>query len=648
MIRLAKALFLVVPMGCAMYAQTTPPASGQAAPANAADDKSGAYYNFAMGRLYMVMAETQGNREYVNKAIQYYQAALKADPKAGIVFEELTDLYIQTGRLRDATTLAEETLAKNPDDLNARRMLGRIYTRSIGDPQSQKIDEGKLKQAIEQYQKVVEKEPKDAESWVMLGRLYGVSNNSLEAEKAFNKALEADPENEDAITQLAVLYSELGDSKRAIERLKQATSKNPSERMLTLLAEQYEGMRDYKDAAEVLKKALEIAPDNGKIVRGLAQDLMYSDQLDEALKLWQQVATEEPRDPQAPLSISEIYRAKKDFPKAHEWLDKAKALDNEGLEVRYQAVELAKAEGKGDDAIKGMKSMLDDTAKKNYSEADARRRVAMLEEYGLLLMNAQKYSQALDAYKQMAALGPVGEKEAAVRTIEVYRQQKDYDGAIKEANAAIKKYPEERSMRLELAQVYEQAKKYNEMAKALDDAEGLSKTNEDKAGVYFMRGAMFERQKKFSESEAAFKKVLEIDPENAGALNYLGYMLADRGVRLDEAYQMIKKAVDLEPNNGAYLDSLGWVYFRQGKLQEAQEQLQRAIEAMATDPTVHDHLGDVYFKLGKTREAISQWQASLKAAQEAGQAAADPEEMSKVSKKLDEARVKLARETRKN
>src|SRR6185369_15132272 len=154
-------------------------------------------------------------------------------------------------------------------------------------------------------QKVTEKAPKDAESWVMLGRLHMVSNNSLEAEKAFNKALEADPDNEDAVTQLAFLYAGLGDSKRAVEKLKQATSKNPSERTLTLLAEQYEQLRDFKNAAEVLKKALEMAPDNGKLARGLAQDLMYSDQLDESLKLWEQIAADEPRDPQPQLSMSQ-------------------------------------------------------------------------------------------------------------------------------------------------------------------------------------------------------------------------------------------------------------------------------------------------------------------------------------------------------
>jgi predicted Zn-dependent protease len=113
---------------------------------------------------------------------------------------------------------------------------------------------------------------------------------------------------------------------------------------------------------------------------------------------------------------------------------------------------------------------------------------------------------------------------------------------------------------------------------------------------------------------------------------------------LDEAYKMIQKAVDLEPNSGAYLDSLGWVYFRQGKLEDAERILVRAVDLTGQDPTVHDHLGDVYMKLGKTQDAIAQWNASMKGFKEQAASDTDPEEVSKVSNKLDAARVKLAQE----
>src|SRR5437870_9666163 len=87
---------------------------------------------------------------------------------------------------------------------------------------------------------------------------------------------------------------------------------------------------------------------------------------------------------------------------------------------------------------------------------------------------------------------------------------------------------------------------------------------------------MYERQKKYDQAEEMFRKVLSTDPDNATALNYLGYMLADRGVKLEEALNYIKKAVNLDPANGAYLDSLGWAYFRLGKYELAEDNLLKA------------------------------------------------------------------------
>jgi len=155
---------------------------------------------------------------------------------------------------------------------------------------------------------------------------------------------------------------------------------------------------------------------------------------------------------------------------------------------------------------------------------------------------------------------------------------------------------------------------------------------------------MLERQKQYDAAEAEFRKVLKIAPDNTSAMNYLGYMLADRNVRLPEAKDLIAKAVQLEPNNYAYLDSLGWVYFRLNDFPEAEQNLRRALDLQGNDPTVHDHLGDVYFHQGKLHEAIAQWQLSLKYSGSGAQSDVDQDELAKVHKKLDNARVRLARE----
>ena len=93
-------------------------------------DKAAAYYHYSLGHLYAELAASYNNRgDYFNKAIENYRAALKADPTATFLSEELSDLYIQSGRLREAVTDAEDILKQNPNDLNARRILARIYSR---------------------------------------------------------------------------------------------------------------------------------------------------------------------------------------------------------------------------------------------------------------------------------------------------------------------------------------------------------------------------------------------------------------------------------------------------------------------------------------------------------------------------------------
>lgn len=182
------------------------------------------------------------------------------------------------------------------------------------------------------------------------------------------------------------------------------------------------------------------------------------------------------------------------------------------------------------------------------------------------------------------------------------------------------------------------------MSKAIDAAEKLSTTQDEKENVYFVRGAMYERQKKYDLAEEEFKKALKVNPESAAALNYLGYMLADRNVRLPEALDLIKKAVALEPNNGAYLDSLGWVYFRMNRLDEAVEQLRRALEHGSRDPTVHDHLGDVYSGLNKWKDALAQWEMALHEWHSNAPSDLDTTEVAKLQKKVESAKIRLAKE----
>ncbi len=657
--------------------QTGSPASG-ARPASPKPDRAEAYYNYAMGHLYAELAGAYGNRgEYLNSAIEYFRAALKADPKATFITEELAELYVAAGQIRTAVTEAEEAVKANPDDLTARRILGRIYTRLLGDGQQGRINETMLKKAIEQYERITAKDTKDVESLLMLGRLQKVAQSSPEAMAAYKKVLALDPENEDAQVGLAMVYADLGDNKSASELLEKAATKSPNLRTLTTLASSYEQMREFKLAAETLRRTLDLSPGNPDLRRAYAQNLLFSDQYEEARKQFQELVTEDPRDTQSWLRLSQIYRQQRKFAEAREAAQKARDLEPNNLEIRYNEVSLLEAEGKLPAAIDVLKEILNSTSRRS-SPADKASRGMLLERLGLLYRQNDQVPQAVETFRQMTENDPDSAARSSAQIIETYRGARDFPRAVAEADAARARFPNDRTVKLvranllaevgraeegaqdlrslldgktdrdvylSLAQVFEKAKDYRQMATALDEAEKLSATDDEKQNLAFMRGAMFEKMKNFEAAEAEFRKVLATEPENASALNYLGYMLADRNVRLQEAYSMIRKAVDLEPNNGAFLDSLGWVLYRLDRLEEAERYLLQAVERAPHDPTVHDHLGDLYAKQGRTKEALTQWELSLREWNAASPSERDTAEVAKVQKKIDSAKVKLARES---
>lgn len=643
-------------------------------------DKGEAYYRYSLGHLYSELAGAYGSRgDYFDKAVENYWAAMKADPSAGFIAEELSDFYVQSGRLRDGVTQAEDALKANPDSLNARRVLARIYMRLIGDSQHNQIDEGMVKKAIEQFEKITAKNPQDLDSWLMLGRLYKVSQSSNDAMAAYKKALGIDPENQDALTGLALVYSDLGDNKSAADLLGKVAAKDPSPRTLAALASAYEQMKDYQLAATTLRRIVDQNPDaNPELLRALAQDLMLSQQYDDALKIYKKLTDDDARDAQSWLSMSRIYRQQRNFPKAHEAADKAREIDPTNLDIRYNEANLLEAEGKLPEAITTLREILENTAKKEYSAQDRANRGILLDRLGFLYRANEQYDKAVDTFREFAAMDTDSAARAEAQIIDTYRVSRSFDKALEESESAVKKFPDDRfitdaramaladagrmdeaiamtrkllngkndvEVYISLAQLNEKGKHYAEATNALDSASKLAISKEDKVNILFLRGDLLEKEKKYDDAEAAFKKVLELDPDNTSAMNYIGYMLAERNTRLDEAEQFIQKALQRDPNNGAFLDSLGWVYFRMNKLNDAESNLRRALQHMSTDPTVHDHLGDVLFHQGKIKDAITHWQNSLKQYAASSKGDQDPEEEGKIQKKLEGARVRLARES---
>ncbi len=668
--RILNAVFLISVLGGgACWGQGNAPA---------AVDRSNAYYRYTLAHMYAELAGSTTNRtEYVNLAIENYKAALKADPNSALMAEELSDLYSQSGRLRDGQTDSEQAIKTNPNDLAAHRVLAGIYVRQI-DAQRGRVNETMLRQATQEYQRITELAPRDADAWVWLGRLQSAGQNLDAAETAFKKALELSPENEDGLTGLATVLGIKGDNAGAANLLKRASEKNPSPDSLNRLADAYEQMKEYGLAADTLRRALELNPPNGPdLERKMAMLLISAERYDDALAAYQELVNDDPTDADSYLRMSQLYRQKRDFVKAREASDKAKSIDPNNIQIQLNEVYILQAENKQAEAIEAMRGVLQKSESRSYDPAQLENRVALMEQLAAMQRIADQTQPAVDTYRQIAVLDPAKAAHASASIIDTYMGGKEYAKAQDEADAAFKKFPndqelrvaraslmaemgktdaavadirkmldgkEDRGIELALSDLYVKGKKFDEAAKALDAAEKLSESQEDKIDVWFKRGAMYERMKNVTAAETEFRKVLAVMPDNPATLNYLGYMLTDRNLRLPEALAMIQKALERDPNNGAYLDSLGWAYYRMGRYSEAEDAMRRSVELTPHDPTMRDHYAEVLIKLSKVREAIAQWEVSLKEWQSSSPAELDSAEVAKVREKLENARVQLARQ----
>jgi tetratricopeptide (TPR) repeat protein len=646
-------------------------------------DRASSYYHYGLAHLYEDMAVNAGRSDYATQAVEQYKLALDADPNSKLLQDGLANLYFKIGRIREAVTAAQDQVAKNPNDVEAHALLGKVYLRSLGDMQTPQSGQ-MLQLAIAEYEKLVQLKSADVETHLLLGQLYGLNHDSSKAEEQFKEAQKIDANSEEVALNMARLYTEEGEAKRATEVLSAIPVDDRSARIEFALGASYEQNHQLKDAIAAYHRALDQDPDNLDTERGLANALLSDGQLDEALKILNGIVAAEPQDAQSQIHISEIERRQGHYDQALATLEKAKPLAPEALDLIYNEALIYDALGRYDDATGVLTKLLSDSAHADgkYSDGEKANRAIFLDRLAIIYKEENKTVEAVATYKQLTALGGDYVKSGYQGQIDAYRdahQWKEATAAAAEvakampkdhaiqlmyagqladtgqvdeglaiANAqlaATKGNADERDSRLALAQIYIRLKRWQDASAQLDSADALATKPDERLYVAFLRGTLYDRQKQYDEAEAEFRKALAIDPQNATILNYLGYMLADRGVRLPEALTMIRKAVDLDPQNGAFLDSLGWAYYKSGQYTLAEESLRKANERMNTDPTVHDHLGEVYEKTGNLKMAVEQWERSMTEYARSLPADVDPGDVAKVQHKLENARVKLAKVT---
>src|SRR6202171_6053183 len=670
--KMSLAVVLTGVFGAAATAQPSQeqPASLKTAPSEKDSARAEAYYNFTMGHIYEQQYEATSSAEYATKAIEAYKKAYALDPKSQVIGERLAEMFWKAQRIHDAVTEAQGILKRDPDNVQARRLLGRIYLRSLGDVSAGNGQPETVNRAIEQYREINRLDPSDTESALWLARLYRLKNEHDKAEQVLRGILKTDPENEPAVEQLTQLLMDQGKSPEAVTLLEGTTAHSPSPVLLDLMGDAYTQAHELAKSEVAYRKAVELDPSELSHQRGLGQTLLAEEKYSEALKVYQKLSDVMPDDSDVYLRIAQIYRELHQLDKAEENLVKARQYAPGSLEVMYNEAMLYQAQGRYEDAIRVLSAAV----------PSRRRSLAILyQQLGQLYRDMQNYQASIYTFEELGHLGEEEDRRARMMIMETYRAAKDLPKALQTGKEALAKYPADPAIRtshalllgengqtddavkilraqlhgdagdretyLNIAQVYERGRRYKESEEAAHAAEVLPGQARENEMVWFLLGAIYERQKFFDKAEEQFKRVLAVNPKNAPVLNYYGYMLGDLGIRLDEAEGLVEQALKEDPFNGASLDSLGWIYFKENKFDASESTLRKAVERERHDATIHSHLGDLYAKTGRGDLAAAEWEKSLVEWRRSLPADVETDKVAELEKKISRTKHRVAQKS---
>jgi tetratricopeptide (TPR) repeat protein len=620
--------------------------------------KGAAYREFLQAQQY----ESDGN--YV-QAVESYKKVIELDPKSPEPRVSLGELYLRNRNLGDAEAKAREAITLSNDSIGGHRLLGRILA-------SDSLSTGnkdKLQESIVHFLEVTRIDHQDPEAWKVLGALYSANGDTDRAINAYQNLISTGFANFQDYYELANLFLEKRRYREAAQAARQAfdqSDNNPRARLM--LAESLLRSGQTVEAIELFKDALKEAPNSPPgLVLALSEALMYAGRYEEATQNLLKVLATSPKNIRALSLLSQVQRRAGKRQEAITTLKQALQGQDvtESLELQFELAEVYEELGQINDAVAAYEEAL--TALLNpdgtVSESNKRNAGAVLQALALAYRNANKREKAFETFERMRKVLGSDSTLADVLTIDSLRNEGKYQEAIDAARQAQTRFPKENQFKFMEAESlsklqrpeealavlktmlngsHEDGDVYNYAAfimldnNRLDEAERQIRKAlqyDEKSISYLVTlSSIQDRAKNYKESEETLRRVLAINPDNATALNNLGYFLTERNERLDEALELIQRAINIDPSNGSFLDSLGWVYFKQGKLDQAVKYLEQAVNFDKRSATVREHLGDVYQHLGRTDEARKQWQAALDLTK-------DPEELSRLKDKIKDPKI---------
>jgi tetratricopeptide (TPR) repeat protein len=603
-------------------------AAAQAPAESESPGRAEAYARFMIGRHLEGLEDTDG-------AVQAYRDAARLDPAAGEPLAELAELYARAGRAQDAIAVAEEALAREPDNRSAHRVLGLAYAAAASTREGTRED---VDRSIEHLEQARDSVVPDLQVELTLGRFYLRTVATDEAIALLEDLSKDQLAYGPASLLLAEAYQQAGRHDDALRTLEEAVgSTRPTSRMLARLGQLYEQARRWRDAAEAYRGAVALNPRSAGVRRRLAAAWLEAGEPARAREVLEGVLEMRPRDAASYHMLAEVEIALTNLAAAESAARRLIELEPDGLRGPYVLVQVFERRHEYQRVVETLAPLLEQAR----AMRPQRLLVEMLDQLGRAYQWLEDAEGAARVYEDAVSLMPsspgfqarlaqayvdADRRDDAVRLLarargaspdnltlaiieaDLHGRQGDVDegeGLLLDLLAANRDVPR---AHLALASFYSEHDRLNEATLVLEAAQEQFPRE---TSILFLLGAVLEQSDRFADAERAFRRVLDRDPEHAQALNYLGYMLADRGERLDESVALIARAVETDPHNGSYLDSLGWAYFKLDRLDLAEPPLRAAGDQLQRNSVVQDHLGDLLNRLERYAEAIAAWRRAL-------------------------------------
>jgi len=443
---------------------------------------------------------------------------------------------------------------------------------------------------------------------------------------------------------LESLYEEQGKYKEAIEVLENLEKKDMlNEKAILKLLELYNKFKDVNKIEALFEKIKK--KDNYPLWKEFAKAFKELKQPEKAEELYAELYLNDPKDSSLVIEYAEIIEMDQGPLASINFIEKHIKDYGADLNLEYKLALLYERIRKWDKAENVISSIISSIEKDMQMQQNQKEQnLKMLYfQMGFIQQQKQDYNQAIEYLRKAKDFSNTYDYKIDILIAYNLFKKKEYGKAIEIINNALNNAQDKTDLNILLAQIkeasgktdeaisllkklikeninnkeyifalietYERQKKFREAEKFLLDYINKGKITDS---IAFTLGVLYEKQKKYNEAEKYLKKAIELNPDFAEALNYLGYMLIDLGLKIEESIEYVKRALNIDKFNGAYLDSLGWGYYRLNKLDLALENLKKATEILPNNPVILDHLGDVYYKLGNYKEAIFQWQQAIK------------------------------------